>query len=310
MRQKLILALILVITSLISCTLFFVFLNVEIPQEPFSSWSELPYAGMFQYAGIICLAGAIIYLLMELFENVFVNIRNLFIISVVVLANFISFFIGGYHTLLPFFFLVGLIGTSVFGAWVANGVGTMDLVIFIVIATIVAAIDEFAHTSVGTLTYFDNGVPSLLTVFGWSLFMMLLVTLTKFLMRFRIFDVKDQRMLRVSPVIVSLILVSIAALVQGYFTSFDWVLFLVYVLLGFASLYYTYRNPLKWNILLMITSLIFGFIMEFMGRWEGLWTFRFMEPVSLLILFSWPLRLWTVNALSLLLNVDLSGEAR
>lgn len=309
MRTKLILALFLVISGLTSCTLFFIFLNIQIPTGLFSSWSELPYAGMFQYAGIICLAGAIIYLLMELFEKAVINMKNLFVISVVVLANFISFFIGGYHTLLPTFFLVGLIGTSVIGAWVANGIGTMDLVIFIIIATIVAAIDEYAHTSVGTLTYFDNGVPSLLTVFGWSLFIMLLVTLSKFLMRFRIFDIKDQRILRISPVIVSLILVSIVAVVQEYFISFDWLLFLVYVMLGSASLYYTYRNPLKWNILLMITSLLFGFLMEFMGRWEGLWTFRFMEPVSLLILFSWPLRIWTVNSFCLFFDVDFSRRA-
>lgn len=306
MRTKLVLALILAITGFISCTMFFVFLNIQIPQEPFSLWYELPYAGMFQYAGIICLVGAIVYLLMELFEEAVINTKNLFIISVVVLANFISFFVGGYHTLLPFFFLVGLMGTSLISAWVANGLGTMDLVIFITTATLVAALDEYAHTSAGTLTYFDNAVPSLLTVFGWSLFMILLVTLSKYLMRFRIFDVKDSRVLRILPVIVSLTLVSTVAVVQGYISAFNWLLVLVYVILGSASFYYTYRNPLRWNTLLMITSLVFGLTMESMGRWEGLWTFRFMEPVSLIILFSWPLRIWAVNSFCLFFDVDFS----
>ena len=309
MRTNLVLALVFVISGFTLCTLFFVFLNVQIPQEPFSLWSELPYAGMFQYAGLVCLAGAILYLLMETLENIIINTKNLAVISVFVLANFVFFFLGGYHTLLPILFLVGLVGTSVVSAWAAVGIGTKDLVSLVAMTTLVAAVDEYAHTSAGTLTYFDRAVPSPLTVFGWSLFMILLVTVTKSMMRIRLFDVQDQRTLRTLPVIVSLILVSAAAVLQGYVSVFDWVLVLVYVVLGGASLYYTYGHSLKWNILLMITSLVFGLFMESTGSWEGLWTFRFMEPVSLLILFSWPLRIWTVNALCLLFNVDFGRKA-
>ena len=58
----------------------------------------------------------------------------------------------------------------------------------------------------------------------------------------------------------------------------------------------------------MVGSLAFGFYMEFTGALEGLWTFRFMEPVSLFIVFSWPLRIWAVNAFCLLFNVDFSEK--
>jgi hypothetical protein len=69
MKANLLLALILVIFGFILCSLSFVFLNVKIELEPFASWSELPYAGMFLYAGLVCLAGAIIYLWMERQES-------------------------------------------------------------------------------------------------------------------------------------------------------------------------------------------------------------------------------------------------
>lgn len=308
MRTNLVLALVFAISGFTLCILFLVLLNVQIPEEPFSLWSELPYAGMFQYAGIICLAGAILYLLMETFENAVINAKNLVVIAAVVLANFVSFFLGGYHTLLPTLYLVGLIGSSVVGAWAVVRIRTKDLVSLVAMAILVAAVDEYAHTSAGTLTYFDRAVPSPLTVFGWSLFMILLVTIAKFMMRMRLFDLQDQRTLRIIPVISCLILVSAAAVLQGYVSVFNWVLVLVYVMLGLASFYYTYGHSLKWNISLMTSSLVFGAFMEFTGRWEGLWAFRFMEPVSLLILFSWPLRIWTVNALCLLFDVDFGSD--
>jgi len=46
--------------------------------------------------------------------------------------------------------------------------------------------------------------------------------------------------------------------------------------------------------------------MEYVGSLEGLWTFRFNDPISLLILFSWPLRIWAVNALCFAFAVDFS----
>lgn len=225
-----------------------------------------------------------------------------------IFANLTAFFLGGYHALLPIMFLVGLVGASILSAWAAIEMTTKDLVTFIAIATLVAAIDEYAHTSVGTLTYYDHAVPTPLTVFGWSLFMILTLTITGLMMKIHLFDIQNKKMLRILPVLASLTLISTMVVLQGYVTVFNWVLILVYAMLGLASFYYTYNHSLKWNLSLMITSLAFGFFMEFMGAWEGLWTFRYMEPVSFFIVFSWPLRIWTVNAFCLLFNVDLSKK--
>ncbi len=69
MRPNLFLALILLIAGFALCVSFFVLINVQVDFEPLASWSEMRYAGMFQYAGLVCLLGALIYLLMERQES-------------------------------------------------------------------------------------------------------------------------------------------------------------------------------------------------------------------------------------------------
>ena len=65
MRANLLLATIFAILGFLLSCLFFIFINIQIPMEPFATWSDLPYANMFQYAGLVCLLGTIVYLLME-----------------------------------------------------------------------------------------------------------------------------------------------------------------------------------------------------------------------------------------------------
>lgn len=290
----------------ILCTVFLVFLNVPIPQEPFTLWSQLPYAGMFQYAGIVCLIGAILFLMLETVADVPLNTRNIIVVLAVAMANVVSFAIGAYYTRVPVLYLTGLLGTTVFSAWMTSSMKTKDLVIYVGLTSLVAALDEYAHTSAGTLHYYDNAVPSPLTVFGWSLFIIPILSIAWFVKQRRLFSILDRSILRPIPAITSLFLVAVTAMTQGYSTTFDWKLVLVYILLTTASLYYSLQHAVEWNILILMTSWGFGLIMEFLGQWEGLWIYRFSEPVSLLILFSWPLRIWTVNLLCTFLNVDLS----
>jgi len=261
---------------------------------------------MFLYAGIICLIAAMIFLLMETQEARLVIPRNIPIISAIIIANFAAFFWGRYYSLTPVFFVIGLVGTSIISTWIVIGMKTKDLVTLIVASTLLAAIDEYAHTSAGTLKYFDQGVPSLLTVFGWSLFLMLLVAVARVVTRMRGLAVRDAKAFRTVPVMVLTILILVVTVLQRYGSVFNWVMVLVYTMLILASFHYSYLHSFGWNLFLVILSLVFGFGMEYMGRLEGLWTFRFMEPVSLLILFSWPLRTCTVNAFCCMFNVDFS----
>lgn len=234
------------------------------------------------------------------------NTKNLVVIFVVISANLIAFFWGGYNTLSPVMFLAGLMGATLLSAWTAIRMETKSLVSFVAATILVASMDEYAHTSVGTLTYFDHAIPSPLTVLAWSLLMMFILTTTRLMMKFHLLSIIDWKMLRTLPALASIVLVSTSVVRQGYVHIFKWTLVLVYVTLGLASLYYSNRYSLKWNLLLMISSLTLGFFTEFTGALEGLWTFRYAEPVSLFIVFSWPLRFWAVGALCLLFNVDLS----
>jgi hypothetical protein len=63
------LALIFTVAGFALTLLFFILVNVPIEIEPFATWCGSPYAGMFGYAGLVCLVGAIIYLFMERQES-------------------------------------------------------------------------------------------------------------------------------------------------------------------------------------------------------------------------------------------------
>ena len=235
-----------------------------------------------------------------------INKKNFLLIAILVLINLVVFLWGEYHTLMPILYIIGFIGISIISFWFGNKLETKDLIVLVISATLLSFIDEYAHTSVGNLSYFDQVVPSPLTVFGWSIFMIFLVGTTRLIVEIRSLKIEDNKKLRILPVIVSLILILSVGLIQDYLSYFNWVLLLVYLFLFSASFYYTHVHSLKWNLSLMITSLILGLTMEYIGGLEGLWVFRFQDPVSLLILFSWPLRIWTVTALCFSLDVDFS----
>jgi hypothetical protein len=304
LRVNLLLATIFTIIGLLTGCLFFIFVNFQIPFEPFTTWSQLPYANMFQYAGLICLFGAIIYLVMEIQEDL-IN-KNNFLIFILILINIIAFLAGEYHTLTPVLYIIGFFGISIINFWLSNKLETKDLFILAVSATIVSLADEYAHTSVGTLSYYDKAIPSPLTIFGWSLFMIFIVGISRLIIKTQSLQIKDNKKLRILPVIITLILILAVIMIQDYLSIFNWVLISLYLFLFATSFYYTYTHPLKWNLFLMITSLILGLTMEFLGGQEGLWTFRFQESISFLILFSWPLRIWAVNFLCQAFKIDFS----
>ena len=136
--------------------------------------------------------------------------------------------------------------------------------------------------------------------------MIFLVGITKLIVNNQSLQIKDNKKLRILPVIITLCLVLIVIGIQDYLIIFNSVLFLLYVFLFATSFYYTFTHPLKWNLFLMITSLILGLTMEYLGGLEGLWSFRFQDPISLLILFSWPLRIWAVNTICQAFKIDFS----
>jgi UDP-2,3-diacylglucosamine pyrophosphatase LpxH len=234
-----------------------------------------------------------------------INFKNLLVISFIIVLYFIAFFLGGYYALTPTIYLAGFLVISVISAWaVSYYYPTKDLLCLVTAATLVALVDEYAHTSVGTIFYFDQAVPSPLKILSWSIFLLSIIELANFLGKIRVWEKTYPKIMRTLPVFVCLIPLLIVMVAQGYIYTFNWVIILVYVVLFAASFIYTSVHTLKWNFMFMISSLIFGLIFEYLGSWQGLWTFGFNEPISLLILFSWPIRIWTVSLFCCLLGVD------
>ena len=158
-----------------------------------------------------------------------INKTNVLIIAILVLLNLVAFLWGEYHTLMPIFYIIGFIGISIISFWLGNKLATKDLFALAVSATLLSFVDEYAHTSVGTLAYFDQAIPSPLTVFGWSVFMIFLVGITSLIVKNQSLQIEDKKKLRILPVIVSLILILAVTVLQDYLSIFNWVLILVYL---------------------------------------------------------------------------------
>ena len=236
------------------------------------------------------------------------KISNVFIMLALIAANVFAFFWGGYHTLAPILYVSGFVFISAICVWAALRMETRDLIVLMTVTIVFAFIDEYAHTMADAFTYFDLMKPSPLTVFGWGLFIPGILTIARLLHEKLPLESFIKDIPRIAPVVSSIVLLIVCAWTQGYLPVFGLTLVLVYVLLGVASLYYTNGHPLGWNVWVMVTSLIISALMESIGAMEGMWSFRFNEPLPLFMVFTWTLRTWTVLAFSSLLGVKLSKK--
>ena len=127
-----------------------------------------------------------------------INAKNLLIIAVLVVLNAVAFLWGQYQTLMPIIYIAGFVGMTIISLWFGNQLQTKDLLVLAVASTLLAFFDEYAHCSAGTLSYFDGGVPSLLTVFGWSIFMISILAIAKVITKNVSVEISDNRLRRIS----------------------------------------------------------------------------------------------------------------
>ncbi|MHA2229856.1 MAG: hypothetical protein ACXABL_11670 [Candidatus Thorarchaeota archaeon] len=233
------------------------------------------------------------------------NAKNMFIVGWVITAIAASFLILEYYTLAPTFFLIGLVVAALFGLWRANRMKTRDLICLVTVSILIALIDEYAHASSGVLTYFDHSTPSLLTVMGWSLFVLLIFGIAEIMNRLPLLKELDKReakrrpstlalFIRIIPALLAIVLLIILAFAQGYLGVFSPLLAAVYVALGITSLYYSHLRTVSWNLSILICSAFVGFVMEYVGGLEGMWWYYYLEPVPLFMMFTWALRTWAI----------------
>lgn len=225
------------------------------------------------------------------------NAKNLFLVGWVITAIAAAFLILGYYTLSPFMFIIGLAGAAFVGLWRANRMKTRDLVILVVVSIIIAFIDEYAHTSSGVLVYFDLSTPSLLTVMGWSLFLLVILSVTEYLSRTPLLKQLakfDNPVVKALPALIAIIATIILVWTQGYLGVFDAILTGVYVGLGLVSLYYSQLRTVGWNLSILISSVVVGGAMEFLGGIEGMWWYSDLAPIAWFMVFTWALRTWAI----------------
>jgi hypothetical protein len=170
---------------------------------------------------------------------------------------------------------------------------------------VLAVVDEYAHTSSGAFSYFDRMTPSPLAVFGWSLFTLGIIVIAQFLVQRVPLVGLDGGTSRSLLVLILAFLLIVCVSAQGYLRFFDFLMVSVYVLLFTASFYYSYSHQFGWCMWVVISSMVFGAIMEYLGGVEGLWVYKFDEPMAFFIVFTWTLRILTILAVSSLLGVEI-----
>ena len=238
------------------------------------------------------------------------NAKNLFVVGWVITAIAATFLIMEYYTITPtpIIFIVGLAGAAFVGLWRANRMKTRDLVILVIFSIMIALIDEYAHTTSGVLTYFDLSTPSFLTVMGWSLFILFILTVTEYLNRtplMKQLDKFDTPVFKILPALFAIIVTIILIVAQGYLGVFSPLLAGVYVALGLVSLYYSQTRNVRWNLSILISSVIIGGAMEIIGGIEGLWWYYNMEPMAWFMMFTWALRTWAILTCCSFFGVEL-----
>jgi len=231
------------------------------------------------------------------------NTKNTLIILAFTLATLLAVIIGGYLSLGPYMFLAGLAAAIGLSLWAAQSMDTRDLLILTVLTTVVAFLDEWTHTSSGAFNYYDGLTPSPLTVFGWSLFILGILTVSKIIMSRVNLESLDSGFLRMLPLLFSVVCIVVSVMAQDYLSVFNWTMILLYLLHTALSLIYTRDRVFSWNLWVMITSIVFGGVMEVMGAIEGMWIYQ-EGLVPIFMVFTWALRTWTILTICSIFNVD------
>ena len=233
------------------------------------------------------------------------NHRNLLIVVALISATAASFLWGGYHTLMPFMFLTGLVLASAISLWSSLYMETRSLATLSIVTLVISAVDEHAHTSSGAFSYFDGMKPSPLTVFGWTLLVLDILAVARLLYPKFPTNVHDSVALRALLVITPVLLLLVSAWAQDYLRFFDPLLVIVYIILFSASLHYTYSHRFGWSMWIVASSLIFSALMEYLGGVEGLWVYQSDAPIAVFIVFTWVLRVLSILEVSSLLGVEI-----
>jgi len=235
------------------------------------------------------------------------GLKSFIIVLVLVSAIVASFFLGGYHTLMPVWFLAGLICASVVSLWATLRIKTRSLLTLAATTLAIAGVDEYLHVSTAIYAYFDKSLPPPISVFGTSLLMIFILATATGLSKF--VPWKNKGLPGTLPTLVPIILLLAFAGMQGYLPILRWPVMLLYAVMAAAGVLYGYSHPVGWTVSLIVSGMVVGATMEFVGSMEGMWSFHFLEPLPLFMIFTWAIRTLAVHTSCFLLGVDFATRS-
>jgi hypothetical protein len=109
------------------------------------------------------------------------------------------------------------------------------------------------------------------------------------------------------PIVLIVALFAMFMTWEGYLAIASREVLLMYAIMAALGLLYSMRHSIEWNVSLMTVSIAIGGTMELIGSLAGFWQYHFMEPLSMLIVLTWPLNTWAVHSIIYLLGIDLGA---
>ena len=189
-------------------------------------------------------------------------LKSLLVPIIIAGASILSFLAGGYVSqATPLYTAIYLVSLGL-AIWFSAKLPAKGLIIFAISSFAIAVAVEPTMTAVGLWKYAFSGEISLLyPIFSYSVLLLLMLLLAKVL---------DEILKRYRERIVSMVLVPIAVAalsivlmqVEGYLALLSLSAILIYSLLLLLSLYYVIHQPSRWNIALLLSSIITAASME------------------------------------------------
>ncbi len=236
--------------------------------------------------------------------------KSLLVSIIIAVASILGFLAGGYVAqATPLYTAIYLVSLGM-AVWFSTKLPMKGLIIFAISSFAIAVAVEPTMTAAGLWKYAFSGELALLyPIFSYSVLLLLMLLLAKVLDEI-LKQYRERIVLTVLAPIMVLALSVILMGVEGYLALLNLRATLVYSLLLLLSIYYVTHQPSRWNIALLLSSIITAASMEASGAISGLWMYPFSTVIPLFLPVAWALNMWAVHGLSLILGADLGASTR
>ncbi|VVB70586.1 Uncharacterised protein [uncultured archaeon] len=234
---------------------------------------------------------------------------NVLMVLSVILAFAFGYCLDGYVWHLSLAFELSFLAAMAVSIIGALRMKTSKLAVLLISSALTATAVEHINISSKLLAYTGSADVSLFIITGWMLMMVTIMPLsdllTNWLSGLGMF--KKMQALNILPFVLSLVLLSMFFIWEGYFWIASKEVLVMYGVMVAVSLLYSARHSIEWNASTMVVSIAVGGYMELLGSLAGFWQYHFMEPLAVFFALTWSLNTWTVHGLASLVGIDLGA---